>query len=82
MQEEMEDLGQALKAADVVYMTRVQRERFENQADYEKVMYVRMIGVFVCLCGTGIYALVTDIHSFMHMHTCIRSKASTCSQPR
>ena len=33
----MEDLGQALKAADVVYMTRVQRERFENQADYEKV---------------------------------------------
>ena len=37
MQEEMEDLGQALKAADVVYMTRVQRERFENQADYEKV---------------------------------------------
>jgi aspartate carbamoyltransferase catalytic subunit len=34
---ESHDLNEALPKADVVYMTRVQKERFENVADYEKV---------------------------------------------
>ncbi len=34
---ETENLDEALKAADVVYMTRVQKERFENKEDYERV---------------------------------------------
>jgi aspartate carbamoyltransferase len=31
------DLAAALRESDVVYMTRIQRERFENPADYEKL---------------------------------------------
>ena len=31
------DLVAALRESDVVYMTRIQRERFENPADYEKL---------------------------------------------
>jgi aspartate carbamoyltransferase catalytic subunit len=34
---ETENLDESLKAADVVYMTRVQKERFENKDDYERV---------------------------------------------
>jgi aspartate carbamoyltransferase catalytic subunit len=34
---ETENLDEALKQADVVYMTRVQKERFENKEDYERV---------------------------------------------
>lgn len=34
---ETEDLEAALKVADVVYMTRVQKERFENDAEYDLV---------------------------------------------
>ena len=35
--EESNDLGEALKNADVLYMTRVQKERFTNIEDYNKV---------------------------------------------
>lgn len=35
--EETNNLAYACSKADVIYMTRVQRERFENQADYEAV---------------------------------------------
>jgi aspartate carbamoyltransferase catalytic subunit len=35
--EETSDIRKALAAADVVYMTRVQRERFEDQAQYEQL---------------------------------------------
>ncbi|MBI5413201.1 aspartate carbamoyltransferase [Candidatus Peregrinibacteria bacterium] len=33
---ETEDMGEAMKWADVLYMTRIQQERFTNQKDYEK----------------------------------------------
>lgn len=35
--EETNDLKKALSVSDIVYVTRVQRERFENPEDYEKV---------------------------------------------
>ena len=35
--EEIEDVEKALSVSDIVYVTRVQRERFENPEDYEKV---------------------------------------------
>ncbi|GAH53841.1 unnamed protein product, partial [marine sediment metagenome] len=35
--EETEDVEKALSVSDIVYVTRVQRERFENSEDYEKV---------------------------------------------
>ena len=35
--EETKDLKKAAKEADVIYMTRVQKERFENLAEYEAV---------------------------------------------
>ena len=35
--EETEDVEKALSVSDIVYVTRVQRERFENPEDYEKV---------------------------------------------
>ena len=35
--EETEDMEKALSVSDIVYVTRVQRERFENPEDYEKV---------------------------------------------
>ncbi len=34
---ESENLDEVLPKADVLYMTRVQKERFENEADYDKV---------------------------------------------
>ena len=35
--EEMQSLEKVLSLVDVLYMTRVQKERFANRADYEKV---------------------------------------------
>jgi aspartate carbamoyltransferase len=35
--EETEDLKKALSVSDIVYVTRIQRERFENPGEYEKV---------------------------------------------
>jgi aspartate carbamoyltransferase catalytic subunit len=35
--EESEELSPAISSADVVYMTRIQRERFPDEAEYEKV---------------------------------------------
>ena len=35
--EETEDLKKALSVSDIVYVTRIQKERFENLAEYEKV---------------------------------------------
>jgi len=35
--EETEDLAKALSVSDIVYMTRIQRERFESLEEYEKV---------------------------------------------
>ena len=35
--EESEELSPAIPSADVVYMTRIQRERFPDEAEYEKV---------------------------------------------
>jgi aspartate carbamoyltransferase len=35
--EEADDLKEALSVSDVVYVTRIQRERFENPAEYERV---------------------------------------------
>ena len=35
--EETEDLREALAVSDVVYVTRIQRERFEDPAEYEKL---------------------------------------------
>lgn len=35
--EETENLGKALSVSDIVYVTRVQRERFEDPQEYEKV---------------------------------------------
>ena len=36
-QEEYTDMREAVKGANVLYVTRVQKERFENVEDYEKV---------------------------------------------
>ncbi len=41
--EETEDVKKALSVSDIVYVTRVQRERFENPEDYEKVKGVYII---------------------------------------
>jgi len=41
--EETEDVEKALSVSDIVYVTRVQRERFENPEDYEKVKGVYII---------------------------------------
>ena len=36
-QEEYTDMHEAVQGANVLYVTRVQKERFENVEDYEKV---------------------------------------------
>ncbi len=41
--EETEDVEKALSVSDIVYVTRVQRERFKNSEDYEKVKGVYII---------------------------------------
>ena len=41
--EETEDIEKALSVSDLVYVTRVQRERFENPEEYEKVKGVYII---------------------------------------
>jgi len=41
--EETEDVKKALLVSNIVYVTRVQRERFENPEDYEKVKGVYVI---------------------------------------
>jgi len=41
--EETEDVEKALSVSDIVYVTRVQRERFENPEDYEKVKGIYII---------------------------------------
>ena len=41
--EETEDVEKALSVSDLVYITRVQRERFENPEEYEKVKSVYVI---------------------------------------
>jgi len=41
--EETEELMNVARICDVLYMTRVQRERFENRADYEKVKDVYVL---------------------------------------
>ncbi|MCJ7656992.1 MAG: aspartate carbamoyltransferase [Candidatus Atribacteria bacterium] len=41
--EETEDVEKALSVSDLVYVTRVQRERFENPEEYEKVKSVYVI---------------------------------------
>lgn len=51
-QEEYTDMREAVKDANVLYVTRVQKERFENAEDYENVkvgVYERnMMASFVC----------------------------------
>jgi len=42
-QQESTDLANALHDADVVYVTRVQKERFEKEEDYEKVKGVYVL---------------------------------------
>jgi aspartate carbamoyltransferase len=41
--EETDDLREALAVSDIAYVTRIQRERFENPEDYEKVKGVYVI---------------------------------------
>ncbi|MEA3453698.1 MAG: aspartate carbamoyltransferase, partial [Candidatus Caldatribacteriota bacterium] len=41
--EETEDVEKALSVSDMVYVTRVQRERFEDPEEYEKVKGVYII---------------------------------------
>ena len=36
-QEEYTDMKEAVKGANVLYVTRVQKERFDTEEDYEKV---------------------------------------------
>ncbi|MCK5247929.1 aspartate carbamoyltransferase, partial [Candidatus Bipolaricaulota bacterium] len=35
--QETEDLAEGLKSGDVLYMTRIQKERFEDPAEYERL---------------------------------------------
>ena len=41
--EETEDVGKTLSVSDIVYVTRVQKERFESPEDYEKVKDVYVL---------------------------------------
>src|SRR5665648_520093 len=43
--EETENLEKALAVSDIVYVTRVQRERFENLQEYEKVKGVYVVNM-------------------------------------
>ena len=47
-QEEVEDIKEAVRGAHVLYVTRVQKERFEKVEDYEEVK----VRVYVCVCIT------------------------------
>ena len=44
-QEEYTDMREAVKGANVLYVTRVQKERFDNVEDYEKVKVSWMSGI-------------------------------------
>lgn len=49
--EEIEDVEKALSVSDIVYVTRVQRERFENPEDYEKVKGLYIINREMINCA-------------------------------
>lgn len=47
-QEEYTDMKEAVQGAHVLYVTRVQKERFENAEDYEKVKVSRCAWILSC----------------------------------
>ncbi|MBA7565316.1 aspartate carbamoyltransferase [Candidatus Atribacteria bacterium 1244-E10-H5-B2] len=49
--EETEDVEKALSVSDIVYVTRVQRERFKDSEDYEKVKGVYIINREMINCA-------------------------------
>ena len=52
-QEEFSSLADALPDTDVLYVTRIQQERFESQEEYEKVscVFVYFINHFFSKCS-------------------------------
>ena len=54
-QEEFTDMKEAVNGANVLYVTRVQKERFENVEDYEKVKVSHMHQILQTLlyCESG-----------------------------
>jgi carbamoyl-phosphate synthase/aspartate carbamoyltransferase/dihydroorotase len=48
-QEELETLEEALLDTDVLYMTRIQKERFTSEQEYEKVIKIsqRLFSLFI-----------------------------------
>ena len=47
-QEEYTDMAEAVKGANVLYVTRVQKERFEKEEDYEKVKVSSCSCIYPC----------------------------------
>ena len=54
LQSEFDSLEAALPSTDVLYMTRIQQERFPSQEEFEKVILIHFdryhISLLVCLC--------------------------------
>lgn len=67
-QEEYTDMKEAVQGANVLYVTRVQKERFETEADYEKVkVSVKGINMFLyCVCKNLIHTLYQCILYRVH----------------
>ena len=49
-QEEFDTLEEALPDTDVLYMTRIQKERFASDEEYQQVTSCQIICDFNCIC--------------------------------
>ena len=64
---EVESLEEALPELDVLYMTRVQKERFFNEEDYVRMKDFYILDVFgLCVSHRGQNALLGDILAELH----------------
>lgn len=59
-QEECSDMREALQGANVLYVTRVQKERFEDVTQYEKVKVSQKILIIECIVKPD--RLMTYLH--------------------
>jgi aspartate carbamoyltransferase len=72
--EETEDLKEALKKSDVLYMTRIQKERFEDQTEYERLKGVYILtrsmlknakkGIIIMHPLPRVNEIATDVDSY------------------
>lgn len=65
-QEEYTDMKEAVQGANVLYVTRVQKERFETEEDYEKVKVSAMHKIacisIICVCRNLIHTCILSMH--------------------